>query len=184
MSRPINRQPLGLLSLFDVKSPAGRYPSELLEQIAPIVDSLKFYRPQALRVSLVLQGAGAVTGPTRFSQWTVPGNLVVPQGEFWFIGEYTAEAALQADQSIMYAPALAIYFGIQAQVYRLGDYINIGTGTGTGTLAARGVASAHYWMPRIIGPGNELGFTVAGFTPGASLSTTLTGNLHRIVLPI
>lgn len=184
MAGPLNRVPLGLLSFLELKAPSGRYPVQLADQILPQLDMEKFYRPQAHRAGLGLQAGGAIVGPNRFSVFTLGSATIVPQGELWFLAEYTVEITIQLDQAIKIAPALGIFIGAQAQVYRLGEYVTVGTGTASGTLSAIAIATSHFAMPRIIGPGMQLGFTVAGFTPGASLSASATCSFHRLVLTV
>lgn len=178
MSGPLNRLPLGLLSLLELKSPAGRYPTQLGDVIAPILDVMEFFRGQASRGGIALQAAGAITGPTRSSAFTSGSVTTVPQGEIWLLTEYSVEFnALAADQGIVFAPAL-LFPTAQLQVYRLGDY----TEAIPATLAQRPFGTAHYQMPRILGPGTQLVLTVKGFTPGVSGSTTAIGLFHRFTL--
>lgn len=184
MSGPLNRVPLGLLSLLELKVPAGRYPVQLGDQILPQLSMEKFYRPQAHRAGLATTAAGAIVGPNRFIPFTVGTPTVVPQGEIWFLAEFQVEVLLQSDQALTFAPVIAIFVGTQAQPYRVGDWHTFGVGTATGTLSQLGQATARYGMPRIIGPGSQLGLSVSGFTPGAVLNATANASFHRLVLTV
>lgn len=176
MAGPLNRLPLGLLSLLDLKGTGGRYPTGLGEVIQPELTMLPFFRAEAHQGAQDTIAAASITGANRF----VAFPTVLSLGPRIFLAEFTAEAdSVDADQAIEFACALAIPFGASLNVYRLGDYVaQVISATGT-----RPIASAHYQMPRVIPRGAQLGVTVKAFTPGAALNTSMLGCFHVLTIP-
>lgn len=92
---PLNRLPLGLLSLFDIKS-GGRYPQHLGEVINPTMEMMTF---------IAASGCNEMfrTGVTNVvSVGIINMGVTVPADELWLVEYFTIEsdANLDADQVV------------------------------------------------------------------------------------
>lgn len=173
MGGPLNRLPIGILGLFDIRGSGGTYPRTLLETIQPQVDIGMFMRGGTLLD--VVGIAIGVNGPEPFDPLT---GLQVPDTETWFLSEFSVSFdALAADQAIEFAPAWSprslAAGGFQPHL--LGDFT-----TQAVAASSRPRATASYGMPRILPPGSLLGIATKSMTVGASGTTNGSG-LARIV---
>lgn len=175
MAGPLNRLPLGLLTLLDLKGTGGRYPIALGEFIQPTLDVARFYRSEAHLAAQDVIVATSITGANRFVAFP---NLFATQPRVW-LSEFSAEAdSLDADQTIEFACAFTVPLGAGFNVYRLGDYVSQGLAP-----ASRAIASASWEMPRVIPRGALLGVSVKTFTPGAALNTSMLGYFQLLSIP-
>lgn len=165
MSGPVNRPPLGLLGLFDIRGAGGTYPSQMADVITPEIETRFMVRGQPGQEQIEASFAIAAAQFVPFAN-----SLQVPQTEFWFLSEYTLLIVLAADQAISFQPT---YYPVQVAPVRpfpLGDIRAQPTALGTvsGFLAA-----ATYDMPRILPPGSALSANIEAFTIGASAQPSL-----------
>lgn len=91
MSGPLNIQPLGLLSFFDLKT-GGRYPRELGEAIIPTLEQQFWLRSIASEIVYAeVTGVNAVNA----YQFTPLGSatpIEVPNNELWYVDRFAFRA--------------------------------------------------------------------------------------------
>lgn len=166
MAGPLNRLPIGILGLFDIRGAGGSYPRALIETIQPTVDSSMF-----LRGSVMVDGVGvttpALTAPVSFREFV---GLIVPNTEVWFLSEFTVECTLAIDQGVVFRAAWAVDVAVP-RPYGLGDY----TSAVPHALGSVAQASASFQMPRIMPPGSKLGVNLQSITVGAAGSVQFLG---------
>lgn len=165
MSGPINRPPLGLLSLFDIRGAGGSYPSAMADFIQAQIETRFFVRGQAgqeqLETSFAINAAQFVP---------FANSLQVPQDQMWFVSEYTLLIVLAADQAIQMQPT---YYPVQTAVVRPFALAPlVGQPAALGTVGAF-LATAEFDMPRILPPGSALSANIPAFTIGASAAPSL-----------
>lgn len=162
MSGPINRLALGLLGLLDVRGAGGTYPTMLADFAQPTIDLTTFYRAQ--EVELITTGSLPLT---------VVGNqsfLQVPGTERWFVHDYMVRVVdLGADQLIDFAAIYMLSANLQP-AFRLDEYQ---VADGALALNSPVVSTAHYGMPRVLGPGKILGASIRRITVGVELNVDM-----------
>lgn len=116
---PLNIQPSGLLDFFGIKN-GGQYPQRLAVDLQPVLELLRWYiAANSLEVGsvspafqlLAPEGTNthhiAATQPFNLSGLVTPGQLVVPQNEFWWIDRWSVNWSINASatpQSIRVTP--------------------------------------------------------------------------------
>lgn len=105
-AEPINRLPAGLLGFLGIKN-GGRYPRDLVSSIQPSFEMLRWYvcnsSEEVSSVSpafqLVANEAGSTThliAATTPIDLCTGGQLVVPNGEIWYIDRWSANWVINA----------------------------------------------------------------------------------------
>jgi hypothetical protein len=175
---PLNTLPEGLLDLLGIKS-FGAYPNRLEGRVQPSIDLLQSYlaaNSLETSINLINTGSGgpaplniAATNPVDIGDGT---QVIVPQGQVWWIQHFGVRWNIPAD---------ALNYGAFAPAISMG-----GTGTpmttvsggftqGSGTAVRGGWACIE--RPVIARPGSILQIYSAGTNVVAS-NITLTGSLR------
>jgi len=115
----INRVPVGLLSLLGIRA-GGQNPAVLEDQVRPVIDLTALYLASFIERNV---DSNNVTVVGAFAS-----NLIVPQGEAWYVHRYTiiTSAALGAGQAFQIAPAYAFSFAGATRMLQLGPASNLG----------------------------------------------------------
>lgn len=160
---PINRLPLGLLSLFDIKQ-MGEYPRELAGQVSLITDI----------IPLLLSAGATYTGETitAFNSDT-PGvynlgpELLVPDNEVWIMERFALNATMAADQYLRGAvvSSWSVLGGTVAAAF-VGEVIAVDGANPRAT--SRFFRCSNDWGPFVLAPGNSARFMLMEGNRGAS----------------
>lgn len=172
---PVQVIPQGLLGLLQLKQ-TGASPGHLSDVIDPIIelrDWLMFSR-ELSEVGLGFGGAivSVATASPGFKAF-VP-NIVVPNGQAWYVTRFCVDGALLAAESIRLVPAFTEPG--TGSVFSLGaDYNDVIT------ARARQFAVT-YGTPFWLRPGDNLGVWVFDDVTAASIA--ILGHVRACVLPI
>lgn len=127
---PINRLPVGLLSMLDIKS-MGKNPNALSDVVQANVELNEFYINSASFISaysdnpplVPIPGGGGATG-TLLRLDTVQaanplpadpsGQIEVPDGEIWLVTEWCVSWSMTTANTLMLTPAIQHPWGITA----------------------------------------------------------------------
>lgn len=100
MGAQLNKLPLGLLSFFDLKQ-GGRYPQQLGEHLAPVLEMFDWYvqtnifttqLSTSLSPFIASDSGGATYGWTSATPNALPvagGQVAVPNNEIWYVSLYS-----------------------------------------------------------------------------------------------
>lgn len=175
MSGPIQTIPQGLLSLLQLKQ-TGSNPSELTEQVAPVVDLTQWWL-QRLVVDISFQLFGAVStvaiGPAGHGQTGFTTNpITVPQGQQWWVESFCLGGTLLAAEGITLAP---LFLEAGGTTHILAPpYVDVVSARARDfAVCARG-----FWMP----PGAQFGVRVMDANTAATI--TVSGAVRGVVLTI
>lgn len=177
MSGPIQVIPKGLLGLLQLKQ-QGSNPSELADVVASCINIEQYYWQQLVVDHFQLVGGAPSTNVPTAS----PGNkafvtnpLNVPQGQLWYVLEYSLSCSLVAAETIRFAP-LIIYDPALATPVQLGlDYTDVVTAR---ARAAQCFVQKPFWAPA----GSGIGFWVGDSLTAGNI--VVTGSIRAVVIPI
>jgi hypothetical protein len=145
---PIQTLPLGLLGLLDLKT-MGRNPPALGQTVAPVLDITQLYlNGKALEFAATSKAVG-VGGYGLFLDFDTTVPITVPEGETWFVHDYTMLAQLNAGGTCnLVVPAWRPAGGNYHSLANEKDPMPVG---GNSMFSVR-----DFWLP----PGASLGFWV------------------------
>lgn len=179
MGGPVQVIPPGLLGFLQLKQ-QGRNPAELLESLYPVLELTDWYlqartldHSQAVGIASIAIGFGAA-----IQNLFAPTPITVPDGEMWWVEEYTVQSGNLAAatercqlQCAMYTPLVGT-----VNAYLLGDPSPDITGN---AVVRRNAARArHFFAP----PGAGLGFAL--FIQETAANITYTGFARFVRLPL
>jgi hypothetical protein len=174
---PIQVIPPGLVGLLQLKQ-LGRLPDNLLGDVNPVLELRDWYM-EARRVSTVTLFGGfpataaITTGGVNFKSMLIGGvNAAVPQGQIWYVEEFTVSGSIAtAADSISFAAAMSQ--SPLTDIQLVGPpYIDVITAR---ARAAAAKADRGYWAR----PGDTFGafvvdvLSVGGITLVATLRATI-----------
>lgn len=168
MARELNRVPLGLLSILDMKA-RGDTPRELNPSLVPTIDILKLYLLQN-RESIV-GATDTITDPGLYLDvsTTGPGGTPatqVPNDELWYVHHYTqfviTTDLLPTGIQLVWHPALFLQ-GDNARPQLCFDGMHQPTSPWFEGCAAYMQGRNHFWMK----PGDVSAAWVGVFTAGS-----------------
>lgn len=155
MSGEINRVPLGLLPLLDMKA-RGNNPRTLADQVTGTIDLTELYARQAGLITQVGQ-INAIVGIAFRPDDTT--NTVVPENELWYVhGAAAYSLGTMTGAAIIWRGSLAVantnlpFFWI--------------VGPESAQYGQNDRAYASSWGPFWMGPGYRLGLATSEFTAG------------------
>lgn len=159
-SRPIQSQPQGLLGFLQLKN-LGQNPSELPDVLQPVLELRDWYLQTNSEIVSGTDAAIAAVG--------VSNNLIVPQGEYWFVHDVGLLIQLAAGATwrgaICYRNGPAGLLGIN---FQLAETINWAQAT-DGTNVLQGMTRDR---PLIIPPDGRIGIQTSALS-----APTVTGNV-------
>lgn len=156
MTGIINRVPVGLLDLLDMKS-RGQTPRELSSWTQAVVDIAPLYFSDLERaVASVDAGVNAIGLTT---------SLAVPQDEIWLVREMSVSTSTGAGEAITFAPWLF------TTLNRPGGGFYSGAVGLPNTLAASSTGAAFANKPLWAQAGDRLGFIVQSITGTVDFAT-------------
>jgi len=169
-SGPIQVAPAGLLGFLQLKSPAGRNPTVLFDSVQPTIDLFNFWM-QSRVIDDTVNTQNLVAGSGGFTAWSTP--IIVPQGETWFITNYSILATLAAGDTVTQMRPIVRYNPLVGVT----PFGRLGTDVATSNAASRIIVAAeNFWLP----PGAELGiFTTSTVSAG---NIACLGYLHKTIL--
>lgn len=162
-TQPVNRLPLGLLSLFDIKQ-MGAYPKDLAGTYDLNIDILPL---------MVSAGASYIGRTAAGAQITAdtPGiynlgpELAVPENEVWLVERCAVTAVLAADQYLR---------GVMVKAFNVAGVSVCGSNVGDETTVDGANARATFRQfratnrePFVLAPGNSIRFNVIEGNRGA-----------------
>lgn len=174
---PINRVPLGLLSLWDLKT-TGRYPTDVSDVIQQSVDITPFM--MAAHGELVTDNRGGLTaiGLVGFTN----GFFDVPQNEVWLVEHWSVHNSTAMDPAGMMSGQVCVAYVAAPSVlsFPVGRQI-----TANGSVGTTGA----YWQagsdaPFMVGPGGSLRFLVNELALGGAASYSCRGEARFIRLRV
>lgn len=180
---PLNIHPQGLLDFFGVKT-GGRYPQRLADTLQPTIDLRDWYlESNALEYALI--------GPT----WTTPqsgpvlvgwsstspvGQLtVVPNGEWWYVMQYSIQYQfdlLGTGEALTPLPCYRAAGG-STSAYSVMPYCNDVAVIALSTTYQRVIANA-ISRPVLVPPGATIGFVQMGATAAGGSGIATIGHLR------
>lgn len=171
MPGPLNRQPLGLLSLFDVKT--GRYPSDLGEVILPTLEQTEWMRHSANEL-IESASFNLVSGALGVS------NVQVPATEFWFVDRLSFRVSnipVGPAQFVQVNPVVTMPPAGPTRILSIGP--SVSNANGMLTAAAQENMFVYVQTPIILPPGTTI--TLFCEVRGAAVPTaTVTLKILRL----
>ena len=174
--RPIQTIAQGLLGFLQLKN-AGQNPSELSSLLSPTMD-LRDWLWQTAPTEVVA-GVAAAIGASGFTSY-----ITIPQSEWWVVYEVqaTINQTLATDWG-WFAPAyrMATTPGPMNAPFLLSPLVLVDRGAtrDIGPLVNLPMTNAN-GMPRIFGPGFELGIWSSTFAGGPDALTNVTARITRL----
>ena len=155
MTGIINRVPVGLLDLLDMKS-RGQSPRELAGQVQGGIDLLPLYEIDLQRAAASVVVNVNAPGSTH--------GIQVPNDEIWHVLLHSVNASPGAGEAISVAPSYFSFLRLGGNFWTGAMGPPVSTGA-VSTAASR--ADRDYWC----GPGDQLGYQVLSITGTIDIST-------------
>jgi hypothetical protein len=162
---PIQVIPPGLLSLLELKSPAGRAPQLMPLDLQPQIDLLKWYL--IAKAAAVVPGGSmtVVTANVGFNEFTT-NPYIVPDNEWWYVHYFSVNTAVLAAGDALGPMSVMAQIGGGVQLFnQLGPFSPSAVVGGNMTCAA-----FDFFLP----PGARLGVNITSLT---SLGLVVAGQL-------
>lgn len=168
-SGPIQVIPPGLLSMLQLKSPAGQNPQVLNLDLQPTIELLDWYLLANCENLQALPGVTHVTADGPGFKLFTTNPIVVPNSEWWYVHYYTiGTTQLAAGDSMGVLKPMCQFMPGGAA-----NFVTLGTDTcpATPALGAASVGASDFWL----GPGTTVGFFLGGIVSAAGI--TFGGNM-------
>lgn len=176
---PIQTLPQGLLGLLQLKQ-QGSNPSQFVDAVQGTFELFDMYAQSRL---LDVSGANAaapspkpaVNVNTAGAKGFGANGLIVPQGQIWYVYQYTLQCSLLAAEYIRFAPVLYPAPG-SLDIVTLGpDYNDVITARARFALVGN---TAPFWATS----GASLGFAVYDIVTGGNIN--VTANMRAAVMQL